>query len=99
MSPSEQWVYVAEKIDELRKDSKEERHALRSDMNAGFDKVRLEVQRLREDLTATDKRLLVVETERRSESNVAAKRAAWISVGIGVGWSVLAKLSDWYWKR
>lgn len=99
MSPSEQWVYVAEKIDELRKDSKEERHQLRNDMNAGFDKVRYEVQKLREDLTDTDKRLLVVETERKGEANSAAKRATLISSAIVIVWSILSKLTDWYWKK
>lgn len=121
MSPSEQFLFLAEKLDkgqeqtrealsELQKQNQTDRHALRNDMQSGlgrvqtdmqvgFGKVQAELSELRRDLIGADRRLLVVETERKSEANAAAKRATWISLAIGLIWSVIQFLFGWMDKR
>lgn len=109
MSPTEQ-SYLAQKIDEmametnrrfdkLHEQQKEDRHALRNDMQLGFGKTQAEVAELRRELTGADRRLLIVETERKSEQNAAVRRAGWVSLAIGLGWSVLQFLFGWLDKR
>jgi len=110
MSPDAQWNYVAEKIDrliesnekqfsDLRQQQKEDRHAIRNEMQTGFGKLQMDLQSLRTEQWGTDRRLLVVETERKSEEGAAAKRATWISLGIGLVWSIFQFLFGWMDKR
>lgn len=110
MSPSEQFLFLADKIDKGQQEVREQisnlqnatqsdRHAFRNEIQAGFGKVQTELAALRAEVTGTDKRLLVVETERRGETQAATRRATWISLAIGVGWSVLQFLFGWLEKK
>lgn len=106
MSPSDQFLFLTERIDkgqeqardqfaEIQRQMQSDRHAMRNDMQAGFGKVQADIQSLRAELTGTDRRLIVVETERKSEAGASSKRATWIALAISLGWSVLATIAGW----
>lgn len=107
MSPTEQWVYISEKIDRLsdamsekvdgiQKQSQSDRHQMRDAMQAGFGKVQADIASLRADLTGTDRKVLVMETERRMESASITRKAGWIALVVTLGGGfVLRLLEKW----
>lgn len=110
MSPSDQWNHVAAQIDRLaeetsrqfdlmRQQQKDDRHALRNELQSVVGRVSTEFADLRKELVGVDKRTLVMETEKKIEADLSLKRATWVSVGIGLAWSVFQFLFGWYSKK
>ena len=97
MSPSDQWLF--ETLDSMRKETGEQHQRLRADMNAGFDRLRVEIQALQREQSGTDKRVLVMETERGAEAKQLASRAGWVAFFAGAALTLGLKLLDWFWKR
>ena len=97
MSPSDQWLF--ETLDSMRRETSEQHQRLRADVNAGFDKLRVEIQSLQREQSGTDKRVLVMETERGAEARQIASRAGWWAFFAGALFTLAMKLVDWFWKR
>lgn len=97
MSPSDQWLF--DTLTSMRQEGQEQHQRLRSDVNAGFDKLWEEMKSIRSDLSGTDKRLLVVETERGAEAKQAASKAGWVAFLAGAVLTLLMKVFDWLGKR
>ena len=97
MSPSDQWLF--DTLDSMRKETSEQHQRLRADMNAGFDRLRVEIQSLSNEQGKTDKRVLVMETERGSEAKQAASRAGWLAFFAGAAFTLVLKLLEWLGKR
>lgn len=94
------WMW--NQLNAMRDDMKEQHQRLRSDMHAGFDKLSHEIrervnplERRAEDHSG---RLIVIETERRSEAAQALKRGTWAGLLAAVGFQALMKVIEHWWK-
>lgn len=72
MSPSDQWLF--DQLNSMREESKDQHQRIRSDMNAGFDKLRDELRGHHSQLDAIDKRVMKIEIQREDEQQAVARR-------------------------
>lgn len=72
--PERDWLY--EMLEGMRQDQRDGLAQLRLDMNKGFDQLWGEAKIQNGRVRTSEERLTVIETERRQEDKLAAKRGA-----------------------
>lgn len=99
MSPSDQFLAVLDRLDAYAKENREERHALRGDISAKMDAIRLELKELSDAISGTDRRVLVIETQREEQRRADGRRQWGIGILAGGLISFLIKAVDWWQGR
>lgn len=95
------WLF--NRMNALEEQMREQHQRLRSDMNAGFEKVSHDLRQTVISMTPTcrahGERLLVIETERGIEKSQALKRGTWAGLAAASGftilWEVIKRKSGW----
>lgn len=95
--PSEQWLF--ETLNSMRQDTTEQHQRLRSDMNAGFDKLREELRTDRAAAGGVEKRLTMLEFQRDENAKDSVRRQWGISLAVTILVTVINWLFGWYGKR
>lgn len=115
MSPSDQWIHVSEKIDELARDTNRQFAELRQEQKDDRHAIRGELQSLvnavGERFAGATTRLTVIETERKAEAETAKQRervqesatrwkVLWISLGVSLlGPKLVDLLKELFWWK
>ena len=87
------WIYEA--LQALRNDMTQQHTRLREDVNRGFDAMRVTMEAQNDRMNDHSDRLVVIETERRSEAAHALRRGTWAGIAAAAGLTAAIDAVKW----